>query len=45
LATKTNLRLGQINLARCYELGIGVERDLKEALYYYELACKQGPPN
>lgn len=32
---------GQKNVAECYELGEGVEKDIKNALKYFELASKQ----
>lgn len=36
-------RDGQIELARLYEFGRGVERDLEQALYWYEQAANKGP--
>lgn len=36
-------RDGQIELARLYEFGRGVERDLGQALHWYEQAAKPGP--
>ena len=33
---------GQLACALCFEEGRGAEMDLKRALYWYELAAKQG---
>ena len=32
----------QNNLGRCYELGIGIDKDEKQAVYWYHEAAKQG---
>ena len=32
------------NLGNCYHNGVGVERDMKKAIYYYELAATGGDP-
>ena len=36
-------RDAQVELARMYEFGRGVKRDLQQALHWYELAISQGP--
>jgi TPR repeat protein len=36
-------RDGQIELARLYEFGRGVEKDLEQALHWYEQAVSRGP--
>jgi len=42
LSAKQGHLQAQYNLGYCYENGFGVEVDLKSAIYYYELAAKQG---
>ncbi len=42
IAASNGFADGQFNLARCYEHGIGVEKDLQKAKQYYEKAAENG---
>ncbi len=40
-AAKQNNKEGQYHLAHCFEAGIGVEKDKKQASHYYHFSAKQ----
>ena len=42
IAASNGFADGQFNLARCYEQGIGIEKDLQKAKQYYEEAAENG---
>ena len=39
---RTRAAEAQFNLGECYEFGIGVTKNLNEAIRYYRLAARQG---
>ncbi|GET58631.1 kinase-like domain-containing protein [Rhizophagus irregularis DAOM 181602=DAOM 197198] len=42
IAVDKNFTPGQVSIGYCYEKGIGVEKDLKKAFYWYEIAANNG---
>lgn len=42
IAASNGFADGQFSLARCYEHGIGVEKDLQKAKQYYEKEAENG---
>ncbi len=42
MAAENGFATAQVNLAECYKKGKGVEKDLDEAIYWYQKAAKQG---
>jgi TPR repeat protein len=42
MAANQGNKYGESNLARCYEYGIGVPKDLTEAAKWYQKAAEQG---
>jgi uncharacterized protein len=45
LSAQLNNRIATFKVAQCYEKGMGCERDVEKALYFYRCAAKLGLPD